>query len=413
MTTTAGTAAADARHRSRPGVVAAFAITQTAGYGVLYYTFGVLLGPMSTGLGIHPAAAATALTIAVLVAGTMSIPVGRWLDRRGGHALMTAGSVLGVLAVLGWSRVTGPLELYAVFVLLGVAYSMVLYEPAFAVVVSVTDPARRANALLTVTLVGGLASTIFMPLTGRLAAAYGWRGALQILAVAYGALAIPLHALALRGTTPAARIDPAALHDRTARDRGTVARVLRDRGFWLLTAAFVLQGGALAVVAVHLVLYLTGAGHPPAVAATLAGLLGLLSVTGRVVVSLLRRWLPMAAIAAGVFVVQATALAAMPAASGSVAGAAACIVAVGLGFGVAAIATPAILLERYGATRYGTVAGTLAAPVIVARATAPAAAAVLASATGYRTTLVTTAVLILLAAACLRRLRHHPPTGCR
>jgi predicted MFS family arabinose efflux permease len=189
--------------------------------------------------------------------------------------------------------------------------------------------------------------------------------------------------------------------------------VLRDRGFWLLTAAFVLQGGALAVVAVHLVLYLTGAGHPPAVAATLAGLLGLLSVTGRVVVSLLRRWLPMAAIAAGVFVVQATALAAMPAASGSVAGAAACIVAVGLGFGVAAIATPAILLERYGATRYGTVAGTLAAPVIVARATAPAAAAVLASATGYRTTLVTTAVLILLAAACLLRLRHHPPTGCR
>jgi predicted MFS family arabinose efflux permease len=390
----AGTVTADVRYRSRRGLVAALAVTQTVGYGVLYYTFGVLLGPMSADLGIPTATAAGALTVAVLVSGAMSVPVGRWLDARGGHSLMTAGSVLGTLAVLGWSEVGSTAQLYGVFVLLGLASSMVLYEPAFAVVVAVTDPARRANALLTVTLVAGLASSIFIPLTGWLVDAYGWRGALQVLAAVYAALAIPLHLVSLRRTAP---VVAGPQHG----DRGTVARVLRDRGFWLLAAGFVLHSGALAVVAVHLVLYLTGAGHQPALAATLAGLLGLLSVTGRVLISVLRRWLPMASIAATIFTLQGAALAMLPLVGDTIPGAAACIVMVGLGFGVAAIAIPALLLERYGAARYGTVAGTLAAPVIVSRATAPAGAALLAGVAGYRPVLFTIAGMAVAAAGCL------------
>ena len=45
----------------------------------------------------------------------------------------------------------------------------------------------------------------------------------------------------------------------------------------------------------------------------------------------------------------------------------ACLILYGLGFGVASIATPAILLDRYGATGYATIAGTLATPVLLAR----------------------------------------------
>jgi hypothetical protein len=70
----------------------------------------------------------------------------------------------------------------------------------------------------------------------------------------------------------------------------------------LLGAAFVLHSEALAVIAIHLVLYLISLGHPPALAAGLDGLLGLLSVTGRVVTTVSPRWLPMATIAAGILV---------------------------------------------------------------------------------------------------------------
>lgn len=378
------------RGTTRPGsrwLVGALAVTTTVGYGVLYYAFSVILGPMSRDLGIANSTSAGALTVAVLVSGLLSIPVGRWLDARGGHALMTVGSVLGAAAVLGWSQVETAAQLYAVFALIGVASAMVLYEPAFAVVVAVTDSARRAKALLAITLVAGFASSIFIPLTGQLVARLEWRSALVVLATMLAVITVPLHGLALRRTRPAARGQ--------RHGRRSPGRVLRDPAFWLLAAAFVLNGAALAVIAVHLVLYLTTSlGHPVTTSATLAGLLGLLSVTGRVVTSLSTRWLPMATIAGLIFVAQGAALSLLPVVGREIPGAVACLVVFGLGFGVASIATPAIVLDRYGAAGYGTIAGTLAAPVLVARASAPLGGALLAAAVSYRL------LIYLVAAAC-------------
>ncbi|GAA3093492.1 MFS family permease [Kribbella aluminosa] len=165
--------------------------------------------------------------------------------------------------------------------------------------------------------------------------------------------------------------------------------------FWLLAVAFVLHSAALAVIGVHLVTYLTRLGHSPTTAATLAGLLGLLSVTGRVLVTVLRRWLPITSISAIIVTGQGIALGLLPAAGRSVAGAAACLVAFGLGFGVASIAKPAILLDRYGDHGYATIAGFLGTPTTIAAATAPLAAATLATALGY------TPLVLAAAAACL------------
>ncbi|MBX6723181.1 MAG: MFS transporter, partial [Dactylosporangium sp.] len=143
-------------------------MTQTVGYGVLYYAFSVLITPISADLRTDTAHVSAALTISVLIAAGAAIPVGRWLDRHGGRALMTAGSALGVVAVAAWSQVRTVGQLYAVFVLIGLASAMSLYEAAFSVLLATTDPARRDSALLTVTIVAGFASSIFFPLTGWL-----------------------------------------------------------------------------------------------------------------------------------------------------------------------------------------------------------------------------------------------------
>nr|BFE79462.1 hypothetical protein GCM10020093_020630 [Planobispora longispora] len=68
---------------------------------------------------------------------------------------MSAGSVLGTIAVLAWSQVHTLIQLYAVFAVIGVASAMVLYQSAFAVIVAWFDgQARgRANALLALTVV--------------------------------------------------------------------------------------------------------------------------------------------------------------------------------------------------------------------------------------------------------------------
>ena len=349
--------------------MAVFAVTQTIGYGVLYYTFSVLLDPIADELHTDRVHITLALTFSVLSAAAAAIPVGRWLDRHGGRGLMAAGSIVGAAAVLAWSQVTAVWQLYAVFVLIGLAGAMSLYEAAFSVLVANTRPERRASAMLAVTIVGGFASSIFFPLTGRLNETHGWRTTLVILAILLAATAVPAHLIAV----PTGR-RAAAVH----RGEGGVRHALADSGFRLLAAAFVLHSAAVAAVGVLLVTYLGEAGHPATLAATLAGLLGVLSVTGRLATTALARRFGMPLITAAVFAVQAVGIAGLPFLSGSVAGAAACVTAFGLGFGVATIARPAILADRYGTGRFATIAGLIAFPMTIAKALSPLGAALLA-----------------------------------
>jgi MFS family permease len=371
-------------------VVAALAVTQTVGYGVLFYAFPVLLVPIATGLHASTATVTGAAMVSILVAAGAAISVGRWLDRHGGRALMTGGSVLGVAAVLAWSQVRTIGQLYAVFVLIGLASAASLYEAAFSVVIAVTQPTRRDRALLAVTVVAGFASTIFFPITGFLLVQHGWRSTLIVLAGLLAVATIPAHLWAV----PARRAHRATRHRRT----GFRAReALQDRGFWLLTTAFVAQASAVSAVGVLLVAFLRHAGHSATVAATVSGLLGILSVTGRLATTGLSRRHGMTAVTAVVFAVQAAGAAALPHVAGSLAWAAVCITGFGLGFGVATIARPAVLADRYGTHRYATIAATMTVPITLAKAGAPLAAA----AAGGGQFLTWAAAVCLLAAALL------------
>lgn len=74
------------------------------------------------------------------------------------------------------------------------------------------------------------------------------------------------------------------------------------------------------------------------------------------------------------------------------------VLAFGLGFGVATLVKPALLADRYGTVAYGTIAGILATPITVAKATAPLAAAALLGATSYPVTFAVTGAACLIAA---------------
>lgn len=376
-------------------IVAALAVTQTIGYGVLYYAFSVFLVPMSRDLRASGTQVAAALTLAVLTTALCAPLAGRRLDARGGRGLMTAGSVLGTAALLAWSRVESLPQLYAVFLAVGVASAMVLYEPAFAVIVTWFDGQRRANALLALTVVAGFASSIFLPLTGLLVARYGWREALVILALIYGASAIPLHALVVRRPkTTAATTKPAQRAD-------LVRTAVRARPFWLLVAAFTAHGGAVAVIGVLLVTYLIHLGHSPVFAATVAGLLGVLSVTGRLVTTGLRRRWAAAPVAAAVFAVQGLGALLLPVAGKSVAGAVGCVLLFGIGFGVGTITLPYLVAERYGTAAYASLSGRIAMFSVADKAVAPLAATALAQAVGYGWVMVAVALACVVAAFAL------------
>lgn len=125
-------------------IVTALSITQTIGYGVLSYSFAVFLAPMQHDLHASTTQITGALTLALLVSAVAAIPVGRQLDRRGGRALMTMGSIAATLLVIAWAYVDDLAGLYLVFAGIGLAHALVLYPAAFAVIITWFDR-RRAT----------------------------------------------------------------------------------------------------------------------------------------------------------------------------------------------------------------------------------------------------------------------------
>ncbi|HEY2671677.1 MAG TPA: MFS transporter, partial [Rugosimonospora sp.] len=289
-------------------IVAALAATQTVGYGVLYYAYAVFLTSMAAALHTGTTVVAGALTCSVLASAAAAVPVGRWLDRHGGRALMTGGSIAATLLVLAWSQLHSIVALYLVWTGIGLASACVLYEAAFAVVITWFRQ-HRARALLALTVVAGFASSIFLPLTGHLVDRYGWRAAILLLAAVHGMVTIPGHLLIRHPPPTTPTLHARAMdHDR----RRVVATAVHDPGYWALAAAFLASAAAIAVLAVHLVAYLTELGHNPGFAATIAGLLGILSVTGRLATTATTRRLSPGTVTAIVFAIQGAAAACLP-----------------------------------------------------------------------------------------------------
>lgn len=184
-------------------MVAGLAVTELVSWGVLVYAFSVLVVPMRAELGWSIAQLNGAYTTGMAVSGLVAIPVGRRLARHGSRGIMTAGSLVGVVALLAWAHAHSLVTLYAAFALAGLSMAGTLYEPAFAVTAA-WFTRHRARAVLVLTVAGGLSSTVFVPLTGLLVGAYGWRTTLVLLAGTLGLITVPLHAGPRRRRSPAA-----------------------------------------------------------------------------------------------------------------------------------------------------------------------------------------------------------------
>ena len=380
------------RHDAMTGrgkaIVAALAITQTVGYGCLWYSFPVFLAPLAHDLRASPTTVTGAFTVAILSAAALAVPVGRRLDHHGSRGLMTTGSMAGAGLLVALSQVRTVPQLYLVWAGIGAVGAMVFYEAAFATVIAWTPPPHRAGALLVVTVVAGFASSIFLPLTGHLVATWGWRSAALALAAILGAVTVPLHALVLRR---APQLEPAFSHGDAAsapgrgaaeQRRATVEAAARQGRYWLLGAALTAQAFALSAMTVHLIGFLVSAGHSAATAATTAGALGALSVTGRLAVTGLTRRLSLTRVVATVFAVQAVAAVSLPYVAGPLWGAVVGVMGFGIGFGVATIARPALLTHYFGTVGYASLSARLAVPVTLATAAAPLVTAQLQHVTG-------------------------------
>ena len=383
----------------------ALAIGQVLSWAVLFYGFSSLVLPMDRALGWGQPALMGALTLGLAVSGAATYAVGAAIDAGHGRAVMSAGSVLGGLAVIAWSQVTAPWQLYPVFALVGTAMAMTLYEPAFAVLTK-RYPTRYREGITTLTLVGGFASTISFPaVAGLFAAGLDWRQVLLVLGAVLLALA-PLHAWALRG--PMLVAGPA--HEDPEADT-TMHQALRHASFWLLTTCFTLYAFAQAAMWAHVMPAFADKGVATADALLVLMTVGPAQVAGRLLYAWIGRGWSLRVLGAGV-------LGALPvsmtlfAVGRSLAALLVFAVIFGIANGLVTIVRGGLIPAYFGRSHIGRIGGLMSGIGLLARATGPiAATALLGVLPGYRALLLVLAALGVLAVVAFWAAR--PPGPAR
>jgi MFS family permease len=385
-------------------MVTGLGVTELVSWGVLIYAFSVLVVPMRAELGWSIAELNAAFATGVIISGLLAIPVGHVLQSRGARGVMTVGTVATVVMLLLWSLVDSVPAFYCVFAIGGLAMATTLYEPVFAVTAAWFDR-HRPRAVLLLTVFGGLASVVFVPLTAGLVDWVGWRNALLALAAIAALTGLPVHGLMVRRQPSDLGLHPDGADRPPRRDEnhsaGDAGSAVRSGSFRWMTVCLVMSTGAKFAVSVVLVAYLTEHGYALTTAALAAGSVGVFQVGGRLLVTALRGTMPQHRVTALIFLGQGVAIALLLYARGT--GALIAFAALfGLGFGLEALLRGTLVVEYYGSENYPRINGVLGAFVVGARAAGPLLAGIAGTAFGgYQTVFVSAALLFCASAATL------------
>ncbi|MFD4258673.1 MFS transporter [Streptomyces sp. NPDC058534] len=348
----------------------ALCATQITSWGIVYYAFPVLNPQITASTGWPAGATTAAFSAALLVSALAGIRVGRIIDHRGPRTVMTAGSVLGVLSILIVAAAPNLLIFVAGWLLAGLAMASTFYQPAFAALTRWWAP-DHVRALTVVTLAGGLASTLFAPLTAALADHLSWRATYAVLALVLAVVTVPAHALALDAPWPKAPPAPAHAAD-------GVDQVAHSRQFWLLAAALTLSAFTVYAVVVALVPLLLERGFTTTMAAWALGLGGAGQTLGRTLYATLARRTGVRARTVALIALGGLTTAALALVPGPYALLVVLSVAAGMVRGNLTLLQATAITDRWGTTHYGRLSGLLAAPATAASALAPFVGAALA-----------------------------------
>lgn len=264
------------------GGLAALCLAELISWGLLYYSLPVAVTPIAADTGWSQTTIMAALTVGLLVSAAAGIRVGRLLDANGPRTLMTLGAALGAVAMLVVSASSNLVTFFAGWTLAGLAQAATLYPPAFAVVTRWYGPAR-VRPLTLITLVAGLASTIFAPFLALLLEQLGWRMTYAVMAGILAVTVVPLHAFFLNATwsSPTPHPSRPATGASSTATRSRVRAITRSPRFVLLQVVTSLATFTLFAVTINIIPLLVHRGAAFSLAALALGLIGLGQVSGR------------------------------------------------------------------------------------------------------------------------------------
>lgn len=217
--------------------------------------YGVFLPVLAEAFGWSRGAVSTALAINLAVGGFAGFGIGALADRYGPRVMLVLTVVLAGTAFALVSVVHALWQIYLFVGILGGIGTSSFY------LLSTTTIARwftdRRGLALSLVLVGfNLGYVSSGPLAAWLIAEIGWRGAYAVLGGGAGLLSL-VGAVSVRlprGAEHAASVRPDRATAAPATSGGiTLGQALADRRQWYLNACWLLQGGLVFMVTVHIV----------------------------------------------------------------------------------------------------------------------------------------------------------------
>lgn len=166
-------------------------ISQLICWGISYYLIAAFGEFIIADFGWSGSTVYGGFSAALVIMALTSPLTGRLIDQYGGRGVMTAGSFLLAFGCVGIALSHTVPVYYFSWLLLGFGMRLTLYDAAFASLARIGGGGAK-QAISQITLLGGLASTVFWPIGFYLAETFGWREALFVYA-GFALLTLPLH----------------------------------------------------------------------------------------------------------------------------------------------------------------------------------------------------------------------------
>lgn len=373
---------ADAGSEGTGWFISALGAAQICSWGTLFYGFPLIAEAMRADLGWSKPELYGAATLGMVLAGLAAYPVGAAIDRGHGRVLMAGASVIAGVLLAAWSQVASLPAFYAILAVLGCMQAATLYEPAFAVIARRVGPSGARRGITALTLWGGFASTVFIPVIQFLIDAHGWRGALLAMGAVNVVVCGGLYFLAINPARDAPRrsVDPEA--EPPLVGRAAVAAAMRRPSYWGLLLAWVSYAAAFASLTYHLYPLLLERGLDSASVVTVLAVIGPAQVAGRIAVRAFAPEAPVRWLGSMIVIVFPIAVIGFALAPPHVMTIAAVAAFYGAANGMITIVRGTAVPEMVTRHAYGAVNGSLVAPMNLMQAIAPLAAALIWQASG-------------------------------
>ena len=254
----------------------------------LYFSFSVFLVPLVEEFRWSRGLTAGALSLSTIVQGLLAPVAGILVDRFGPRRVILTGAVLLSGASLLGATVRTAWELYLYTGVLAAAGLVGLGPVPMGVLLSRWFSQRRGRAVGVAFSGMGFGVFVTGPLAQWLIASLGWRIASAVLGVSALCILVPIVWVGARDPEPR-HDEPAAPEARETRGQrtrwtsdSTLRHALGTRTFWALWLAYLFTPLAVFPVTTHQVAFAIDRGFQPLLAATVFGVMGLMSIVGRV-----------------------------------------------------------------------------------------------------------------------------------